>query len=251
MARVLFGNDLVYVPDQVREYRTNLPTNVGVKLGIEQQYDFDDRGVCGLFKNAEALKELEVDMMLDTKLFGIPKSIVPAVHHITKMGVLGFTIAAESGEASMRAAAVECKRTYESMPEGLRPRHKPLVIGVAVLSSRPDADCTDVDETVGAWQKQTSRLIFKMLKSGIDGVVCTSRDALVFTRKVWPRAVIMATAVRPEFATWAKSDDQRHAILPRDIRSFGVELAVVSRVVTDAPNPISAMRMFCDVCGHT
>lgn len=161
---------------------------------------------------------------LDLKLFDIPNTVVHAVRTATRMKVKMLTLHILGDEEMLkeaRKAAVE-----EAEKTGLA---RPLLIGVTVLTSK-DATSSDV-----------FTLAKIGLECGLDGVVCSAREAGFLREKLGEKFVIVTPGIRADGA--AKDDQKRTATVSEAIQA-GSTYLVVGRPILRASDPLKAAKMF-------
>jgi len=187
----------------------------GLKLGLEF---FMAQGPAGV----RAVAELGLPIFLDVKLHDIPNTVAGALRSLSPLGLAIVNVHAAGGRAMMAAAR-----------EAMDPATK--VIGVTVLTSLDDADLADTG--VGdAAAAQVARLADLSRAAGLDGIVCSAREASM-TRARWPDGLFVVPGIRP-----AGSDvgDQKRVMTPREALDAGASVLVIGRPITAAPDPAAA-----------
>ena len=114
----------------------------------------------------ERLQGQGFEIFLDLKYHDIPNTVAGAVRAAADLGVWMVNVHA-SGGARMMAAAREAVETAA---------HRPLLIGVTVLTSMSDDDLASMGYRETAHQR-VLRLADMAQDSGLDGVVCSAMEA--------------------------------------------------------------------------
>ena len=110
-------------------------------------------------------------VFLDLKFHDIPNTVGLACAAATRLGVWMLNVHAAGGAAMLAAA----RRSVDATAAALR-SPPPLLIAVTVLTSLDDADlrATGVE---GDTMRQALRLARLTAAGGLDGVVCSAREA--------------------------------------------------------------------------
>lgn len=184
----------------------------------------------------------------DLKLHDIPNTVKGAAASLTRAGVDMFNVHAGGGRAMMAEAA---KAATEAAASTGR---RPLAIAVTVLTSldRPawvDTYGQDIEPL-----EQVTHLAQLAKDAGLDGVVCSIREAAAVRAACGPDFVIVAPGVRGGSAVaadprtqapgvrpgGAAADDQARTATPTDAVKAGATHIVVGRPITKASNPRQA-----------
>ena len=168
------------------------------------------------------------DVFLDLKFHDIPNTVHQACAAAARLGVWMLNVHAFGGKTMMRAAreGVECVA------------RRPFLIGVTVLTSLSDDDLADI-----GIEKPLPQLVEQLagqaIEAGLDGVVCSAREAAALRRSIGPSALLVTPGIRPE---WAQSDDQSRIVTPQQALSDGASYLVIGRPVTRHENPAAALE---------
>jgi orotidine-5'-phosphate decarboxylase len=161
-------------------------------------------------------------VFLDLKFHDIPNTVAGAAQSATALGAEMINVHAAGGEAMMRAALEGCANA------GCAP---PLVIAVTILTSQP---ATEADVLNLARSAQSS---------GLDGVVCSAREAAALRRELGEYFKLICPGIRP---AWSVQGDQNRIVTPRDAVKAGADFIVVGRPILDATDPAAAARRILD-----
>lgn len=175
-------------------------------------------------KIVEYIKKKKAEVFLDLKFHDIPNTIANAVRSAVSLEAKMLTLHASGGDemlrAAVKAAAEESSRLKVK---------RPLLIGVTVLTSQ-DARPDDV---LGLARKAIDR--------GLDGVVCSVREAADVRQACGSGFIIVTPGIRPDSA--AKDDQKRTATVCEAIAA-GSDFIVVGRPIVEAADPLKAAKEF-------
>jgi orotidine-5'-phosphate decarboxylase len=179
------------------------------------------------------LRERGFEVFVDLKLNDIPHQVAGAAASIARLGAGMFTVHASGGSAMMRAA-VEGSRV--AAEEAGHPA--PAVLAVTVLTSTDDAGLAEIG--LGRCAEEQVRLLGELaLAAGVDGVVCSPREASMMRGLLGPDALIVTPGVRP---AGADAGDQARIATPSAALADGASHLVIGRPITAAHDPVEAVR---------
>lgn len=117
-------------------------------------------------------------------------------------------------------------------------QHPPLLTAVTVLTSLAAEELQEVglSESPDALVR---RLALLAQGSGLDGVVCSAREAADLRRVCGEGFLLVTPGIRPEGADEA---DQRRIMTPAAALAAGADHLVIGRPITDAADPLGALR---------
>ena len=194
----------------------------GVKLG--KQF-FTAEGPAGVRRVAA----LGQRVFLDLKFHDIPATVSGAIEAALRLEPFMLTVHAAGGRAMMRAAAEAA-----AVAGGKRP----LVVAVTVLTSLADAELAETG-IAGAAADQALRLAKLAEASGLDGVVCSPREAAMLRQALGKDFKLVVPGIRP---AGAAGDDQKRVMTPREALAAGADYLVIGRPITAAADPADAAR---------
>jgi orotidine-5'-phosphate decarboxylase len=158
----------------------------------------------------------------DLKLHDIGNTVARGVESIATLGATFLTVHAYP---QTMKAAVEAKGG-----SALK------ILAVTVLTSYDDRDLHDagyrlgVAELVEARAQQAQAL-------GVDGLVCSPKEAAALRKIVGPRINLVTPGIRP---AGAASGDQKRIMTPARAITAGADYLVVGRPVVEASDPKAA-----------
>ncbi|MFC6632049.1 orotidine-5'-phosphate decarboxylase [Microbulbifer taiwanensis] len=168
-------------------------------------------------------------LFLDLKFHDIPNTVASAVKAAAELGVWMVNVHA-SGGARMMEAAAEALLPYGD--------NKPLLIGVTVLTSTAPEELAAVGVT-RALDEQVLTLASLAKDCGLDGVVCSAREAQALRRQCGAEFALVTPGIRP---AGAAADDQRRIVTPAQALEWGADYLVIGRPITAAADPMAALR---------
>ena len=192
----------------------------GVKVGKEF---FTALGPAGV----GALGELGLPVFLDLKFHDIPATVAGAVRAALALKPFIINVHA-SGGAEMMQAAVEAADGPD----------RPLMVAVTVLTSLADEDLAATG-VAGDAAAQVLRLAQLAKRSGLDGVVCSAREAEALRAALGDDFKLVVPGIRPQ---WAAADDQKRIVTPAEAVAKGADYLVIGRPITAAADPADAAR---------
>jgi orotidine-5'-phosphate decarboxylase len=163
------------------------------------------------------------DVFLDLKFHDIPNTVARACTAAAGLGIWMLNVHALGGER-MLAAAREAVAATERTP---------LLIAVTILTSMADADLAGVGLR-GSPGDNVMRLASLAHGCGLDGIVCSSREAAVMRATFDEPFRLITPGIRP---TGSAADDQRRVMTPVEAINNGSTYLVIGRPVTAADDP--------------
>ncbi|MDF1866662.1 MAG: orotidine-5'-phosphate decarboxylase [Saprospiraceae bacterium] len=166
----------------------------------------------------EQLHKRGFEVFLDLKFHDIPNTCAKAVGVAADLGVWMVNVHASGGERMMVAAREELEKK----------KHKPLLIGVTVLTSMERSDLVSIGLDIDPIQ-QVERLALLTEKSGLDGVVCSAQEVKLIRDICSPSFLTVTPGIRPE---GSEVSDQRRVMTPRQAKAAEVDYMVIGRPIT-------------------
>ena len=173
-------------------------------------------------KIIEFIHRKGAEVFLDLKFFDIPNTVANAVRQATRLKVKMLTLHIAGGEDMLKVAV---KATQE---EARRLKIKPpLLIGVTVLTSQH------------AETKDVVRLAKLGLACGLDGVVCSVKEAALLRREIKQKFVMVTPGIRPADSS---KGDQKRVATPQEAIKAGSNFLVVGRPILETIDPLLAVK---------
>jgi len=163
------------------------------------------------------------DVFLDLKFHDIPNTVAAACSVAADLGVWMINVHASGGRRMMAAAAERLAQH----------RQRPHLIAVTLLTSLAEEDLAEIG-WVGSPATNVGRLAALAEDSGLDGVVCSPREAQVLRVAHAADFLLVTPGVRP---LGAATDDQRRIMTPADAIRAGASYLVIGRPITAASDP--------------
>jgi orotidine-5'-phosphate decarboxylase len=172
------------------------------------------------------LRDLGFDVFLDLKFHDIPNTVAAACRAAVKLGVWMLNVHASGGRDMLLAAR-------EAVAAGAS-----KLIAVTVLTSLTEAALREVGVPVGV-DEQVQRLAKLTGECGLDGVVCSAREAAMLRASIAKPFVLVTPGIRLPAAA---SDDQVRVVTPQDALRAGADYLVIGRPITAAKDPRAALE---------
>ncbi|ATB32365.1 orotidine-5'-phosphate decarboxylase [Melittangium boletus] len=180
-----------------------------------------------------AFQKLGARIFLDLKLHDIPNTVELAAARAGALGVSLLTVHAAGGEPMLRAAVKGARAGAQA--QGHAP---PRILAVTVLTSMSAEDVADVGLS-GAPEQAALRLARLAMRAGVEGLVCSPREAESFRRELGTAPFLCTPGIRPAGAALG---DQSRAETPAFAVRAGADLLVVGRPIHTAAQPVDAAR---------
>jgi orotidine-5'-phosphate decarboxylase len=174
----------------------------------------------------EQLHKRGYDVFLDLKFHDIPNTCAKAVGVAADLGVWMVNVHASGGQKMMEAARNELEKKT----------HKPLLIGVTVLTSMERSDLAGIGLDIEPME-QVERLAKLTQLSGLDGVVCSAREVALIREICGKDFLTVTPGIRPE---GSDVGDQKRVMTPKQAVEAGVDYMVIGRPITQSQDPREA-----------
>lgn len=167
-------------------------------------------------------------IFLDLKLHDIPNTVKKAMAALSALDVDIVNLHAAGTQAMMTAALEGLTR-----PDGTRP----LLIAVTQLTSTEQARMEQELLIHEPMEQVVLHYAENAAKAGLDGVVCSPREAGIIHERCGADFLTVTPGVR--FAD-AAGDDQKRVTTPAEAKAIGADYIVVGRPITQADDPVAA-----------
>jgi len=196
------------------------PARCRLKVGKEMFTRFGPGFVAGLTGRG-------FDVFLDLKFHDIPNTVAAACEAAADLGVWMINLHACGGRPMMEAARERLARLFEA----------PLLVAVTVLTSLDAGDLDDIG-CPGDPGDRVLRLALLAEGAGLDGVVCSPREASSVRDRLGRGFLLVTPGVRP---AGAAAKDQKRVMTPRDAIDAGADYLVIGRPITAVADPMQAL----------
>jgi orotidine-5'-phosphate decarboxylase len=176
----------------------------------------------------EQLQKSEFEIFLDLKFHDIPNTVAAACKAAADLGVWMLNVHAMGGRRMLNAA----REAIDSCP------HRPKLIAVTVLTSMTEDEVHEIGLT-GSTGENVSHLAGLAKDCGMDGVVCSAKEASTLKQENGDDFLLVSPGIRPQ---WAAVGDQTRIMTPRDALAAGSDYLVIGRPITAAENPLQALE---------
>lgn len=174
------------------------------------------------------LVSLGYNVFLDLKYHDIPTTVARACTQAAGLGVWMVNVHVLGGKHMLVAAREAIDRST----------HRPLLVGVTLLTSHDDDDLTEIGFERGI-EGQVERLAGLAREAHLDGVVCSPMEASPLRRKFGKEFLLVTPGVRQSTDS---RDDQSRTRTPAEAVKEGADYLVVGRPVTRAPDPAAMLK---------
>lgn len=177
----------------------------------------------------KSLENRGFGVFLDLKFHDIPNTVARAVAAAADLGVWMVNVHASGGPRMMEAAVKALE------PYGAK---RPLLTAVTVLTSMDEEQLRTVGITCPL-EEQVLRLATLTRDCGLDGVVCSAREAAMLRQHLGQDFKLVTPGIRPRNA---ELGDQIRVVTPADAIKLGSSYLVMGRPITKALDPIAALK---------
>jgi orotidine-5'-phosphate decarboxylase len=170
------------------------------------------------------------DVFLDLKYHDIPHTVAQACRAAADLGVWMVDVHASGGGAMLEAA----RHALEPYPR------RPLLIAITILTSLQDDDLVALG--FGCPVTEAVQRLARLAEAhGLDGVVCSAREAPLLRSQVAASFRLVTPGIRlPE----DERDDQKRVVTPVKALQDGSDYLVVGRSITRSEDPMKALAQF-------
>ena len=176
----------------------------------------------------EALQHQGFEVFLDLKFHDIPNTTASAVRAAAELGVWMVNVHAGGGRRMMEA----CRDILER-----RGGQRPLLTAVTILTSLEQEDLQEVGVDIEP-MVQVQRLARLTQDCGLDGVVCSAREARALRGALGEDFLLVTPGIRPADSA---ADDQKRIVTPAQALENGSSYLVIGRPLTRADEPSAAL----------
>ncbi|MBS1718450.1 MAG: orotidine-5'-phosphate decarboxylase [Armatimonadetes bacterium] len=157
---------------------------------------------------------------LDLKFHDIPNTVALAVREAARRGIWMLTVHASGGLAMMHAAAEEASKHA----------HRPLVVGVSVLTSLDQNALSDELGVHRNLQDHVLALASMAQDAGLDGLVCSGHEVVPIRKALGGKPLLVVPGIRQ---AGKGTHDQARVMTPEEAVALGADYLVIGRALTD------------------
>ena len=176
-------------------------------------------------------------VFLDLKFHDIPATVKKACRAAAGLGVWMLNVHALGGKEMLLAAK-----------EGvIEAGTNSKLIAVTILTSSNAEDINRVG-IVGDVDKNVLQLARLVDECGLDGVVCSAREAVMLRSNTSPSFLLVSPGIRP---SGSLVNDQKRVVTPAKAIEDGVSYLVIGRPITQAERPsevLSEINQEISIC---
>lgn len=186
----------------------------------------------------EKLIAKNFDVFLDLKFHDIPNTVKKACEVASNLGVWMLNVHASGGSAMLQAAL-----------EGVnKSAHSPYLIAVTVLTSMAQDDLHEIG-IENSVENQVLKLAKLTQQAGLHGVVCSAQEAQMLRSQLGETFCLVTPGIRTTLnKSQVNQDDQSRVVTPADALGKGASYLVIGRPITQATNPLQALKAIIDDC---
>jgi orotidine-5'-phosphate decarboxylase len=218
---VIVALDVAHASDALALAEQLSPTECRLKVGKEL-FTAAGPGV------VRALQDKGFELFLDLKFHDIPNTVAAAVATAADLGVWMVNVHASGGRRMMTAAR-------ERLEKG---NYATRLIAVTVLTSMERQDLAEIGLDIEPVE-QVRRLAALTADCGLHGVVCSAQEAAMLRAQQRPDFLLVTPGIRPASS---EAGDQRRVMTPEEAQRAGVSYMVIGRPITQAAEPVEALR---------
>jgi orotidine-5'-phosphate decarboxylase len=160
-------------------------------------------------------------VFLDLKLYDIPETVKRSVARVANTGVRFLTV---HGSNAIMRGAVEGRGS-----SGLG------LLAVTVLTSFDQQDLAELGYPCAVADLVTLR-VKNAMECGMDGLVCSAKEAAAVRALAGPKAILVTPGVRSRSAD---AGDQKRVATPEEALAAGANYLVIGREITRAADPLA------------
>ncbi|MET1218085.1 MAG: orotidine-5'-phosphate decarboxylase [Glaciecola sp.] len=168
------------------------------------------------------------DVFLDLKFHDIPNTVAKACLAAADLGVWMINVHASGGAKMMSHTMAQLQQFG---PE------RPKLIAVTVLTSMDETQLHQVTPDI-AIIDQVQKLAALSHDSGLDGVVCSAREAKVLRQQFKDDFLLVTPGIRP---VGSDVGDQIRVMTPPQAMLDGVSYMVIGRPITQSADPVQTL----------
>ncbi len=203
----------------------------GFKIGMELY------NACGpaILKEFQALG---AKVFVDLKFHDIPNTVASASRVLTRLNAWMFNVHASGGREMMEEAVKAARAEAEALG-----RPQPVLLAVTVLTSMDLTQLREVGVAAATVEEQVVKLAKMAQECGLNGVVCSPREAAAIRKACGENFILVTPGIRP---AWSAAGDQKRITTPKDALKLGSTYMVIGRPIAKAGDPAAAAQKIID-----
>lgn len=178
----------------------------------------------------EYLASKNKKVFLDLKFHDIPNTTAMASLFAAKQNIFMFNVHTSGGKRMMEKTVEEIKKINKNN----------LIIGVTVLTSLSENDIKNMFSSNLALKDLAVNWAKLGKEAGLDGVVCSPKEANIIKKECGENFITVCPGVRPK---WADINDQERTMTPKEAIENGCDYIVVGRPITRSDDRVKACKM--------
>lgn len=186
----------------------------------------------------EELKQRQKRIFLDLKFHDIPNTVAAACEAAAAYGVDLLTVHATSGRSALKAAQAAIQ--LGAATAGVEP---PGLIAITLLTSLTSRDLALDLKIPLELPEYALQMALMAQESGLQGVVCSPREAAQLRDICGDELLLVCPGVRPLATHQA---DQQRSLTPKAAIQAGANYLVIGRPITTALDPAAAFAQICE-----
>ena len=189
-----------------------------------------------LYTNGEIIDYLtnkNKKVFLDLKFHDIPNTTIMASTFAIKKNIFMFNIHTSGGKNMMKKTVDEIKNINKNI----------LIIGVTILTSLSENDIQYMFNSNSSIKDITVNLAKLAKDAGLDGVVCSPKEASIIKKECGDDFITICPGVRPK---WASIDDQNRIMTPKEAIENGCDYLVVGRPIIKNEDRLKSYKMIIE-----
>jgi orotidine-5'-phosphate decarboxylase len=175
------------------------------------------------------LVSLNYDVFLDLKFHDIPNTVAKACKAAAELGIWMVNVHASGGVEMMKAAK-------QAIHTSTHPNT--LLTAVTVLTSMDQKQLSDIVSQTTP-EQQVLKLAKLAYQSGVDGVVCSAKEAELLRQNLPTQFMLVTPGIRPQ---GSEKGDQKRVVTPVDAIASGVDYLVMGRPITQSQHPLDTLK---------
>ena len=170
------------------------------------------------------------DVFLDLKFHDIPNTVYKACKSACNLGIWMLNVHVSGGMEMLNMAKMAIAESH----------HKPLLIGVTVLTSMSDKDLQQLKIT-SSLTDHVIHLSKIAHMAQMDGVVCSAQESTLIKHNTHANFLTITPGIRLNSTN--KLDDQTRIVTPYDaIHTHKVDYMVIGRPITQSSSPLDTIH---------